>query len=76
MMGDMGTMMWGACALGLGLLAVLVIALAYAVLRSQRGHRTVVPARDVALEIVRRRYAAGDIDDEEYLQRLSLIRTN
>ncbi len=76
MMGDMGIMMVGWCVLGLGLLAALVVALVYAILRGERGRRSVSPPRDEALEVVRRRYAAGDIDEDEYLERPTFIGRN
>jgi len=75
-MGDMGTMMWGGfglALLGLALLTVFVGGVAYVLLPSRRNSRSAIPPQDEALEIVRRRYAAGEIDEDDYLQRMSFI---
>lgn len=59
------------------MLVVLGIAIAGAVwlvrALGDRRHRPVEPRFDEPREILQRRYAAGDIDEEEYFRRISGI---
>ncbi len=75
MMDGMGGMMlwmtvWGV--LGLALLAGLVIVVVRAV---RPGDRDVeAPRADSPEEILRRRYAAGELDEDEYFRRSAGLR--
>ncbi|MGW4421054.1 SHOCT domain-containing protein [Streptosporangium sp. NPDC004631] len=51
------------------LLVLAVIVGAFLLLRASRADRR--PAADEPREILRRRYAAGEIDEDEYLRRMS-----
>ena len=86
-MGDMmgGYMMGGGMWWGLIALLVLVVTAAvvaalvvYAVRRGAQdsgaqAHSSGLGAPDAATDILRRRYAAGEIDDEEFTRRSELI---
>ncbi len=72
----MGTMMWGGfiwALLVLGLLAVLAGAVITGILEGRRSGSSVSPTGDEALEVLRRRFAEGEIDEDEYMRRLSFI---
>ena len=77
-MGEMGSMMGGAslwAVLVLILLAVVTAGIIALVLQGFRGGagggtRTAQPGEE-AREILRSRYAAGQIDEDEYLRRIS-----
>lgn len=75
-MPDMGTMTGGAFAwtLLVVVLAVATVVTMVAVvltLHLRRPAPPVVPLGEEAREILRRRYAAGEIDEDDYLRRLS-----
>lgn len=79
MMGwNMGGMMWwwGMALLGLMVLVLLALVVGAAMYLSRQGQRASDQpgiATDAALELLRRRYAAGEIDDDEYNRRLSVM---
>lgn len=80
MMGDMGSMMGSAylwAVLILILLAVVAAGIIAVVVVLGRAGRVAASGRpspgEEARDILRRRYAAGEIDEDEYLQRLSGI---
>lgn len=76
MMGPLG--MWG---VGLGALAfILVVVIGVAVLAVVLARQKRVQPDDPrpdggAIELLRRRYAAGEIDDEEFQRRLAALGT-
>jgi putative membrane protein len=51
----------------IAVIAVVVIGIALVI----RGSRASKPVLDDPREILRRRYAAGEIDEDEYLRRMS-----
>ena len=75
-MDDMGSMMGGAsvwAVLVLILLAAATAGIIGLVLQGSRADRATptAPPGEEAREILRRRYAAGQIDEDEYLRRIS-----
>jgi len=69
-MGGMGGMMmwmliWGL--VGLALLALMVVGIVWLVRRGNGADR--VPQPEAPEELLRRRYAAGELDEDEYLRR-------
>jgi putative membrane protein len=65
---------WMMAAYGLVVLLVLVAAVVVVVVAMSRrtgGNRS--PATPTAKELLAQRYARGEIDDDEYFQRLSLL---
>ena len=68
---EMGGMMAGMLIWGLLGLALLVLAIVGSVwlLRRPRHQRDSKTAAESPEEVLRRRYAAGEIDEDEYLQR-------
>lgn len=69
-MGGMGGMMlwmliWGF--VGIALLTLIVVGIVWIVRRSNAANQ--LPAADSPEEILRRRYAAGELDEDEYLRR-------
>lgn len=81
-MGDMmgGGILWGLLALLAAVVLVGVIAalVVYAVRwpahdSGMQGHSPMPAGPDAATDILRRRYAAGEIDDEEFARRSELI---
>lgn len=81
MMGDMGAGMGGMmlamaiwAMVGLAVVALLVVGTVKLVRR--RGDRAVTaPRADSPEEILRRRYAAGELDEDEYFRRSSGLRS-
>ena len=82
MMGYSGDMMWGGLLWGLSvllLLAAVAGATAYLVIHTRRtpgsdaGADRTRSRGTAAADILRRRYAAGDIDEDEYSRRRSFI---
>lgn len=72
----MGTMMWGGFVWGLlvlGLLVVIAGAVISVILEGRRNGSSASPTGDEALEVLRRRFAEGEIDEDEYMRRLSFI---
>ena len=70
-MGMMGMMIWGIFSFLLGLLLiVLLIVAGVAVVRWLRGQRFPLTAtdRDNAMDILKKRYASGEISKEEFQQ--------
>lgn len=67
---------WGWTWMGLGtLLTLVVIVLLVRTLTSDSGVRTGLPEEDPALALLRRRFASGEIDEDEFnLRRASLER--
>ncbi|WP_203863514.1 SHOCT domain-containing protein [Planobispora rosea] len=53
----------------IAVLAAVIVGIALVVHTSRR--RTPIPDPDDPREILRRRYAAGEIDEDEYLRRMS-----
>lgn len=73
---DVGRLRMGLLVLGLlvlGLLAVLAGAVISVILEGRRNVSSASPTGDEALEVLRRRFAEGDIDEDEYMRRLSFI---
>jgi putative membrane protein len=79
--GDMGNMsgmggmmmwmlVWGL--VGIALLVLVVVGIVWMVRRTDGHGRPVAP--DSPEEILRRRYAAGELDEEEYLRRRAGLR--
>jgi len=56
-----------------GLVVLLVLVAAVVVVMSRRAGRNGSPATPTAKELLAQRYARGEIDDDEYFQRLSLL---
>ncbi|GII78490.1 hypothetical protein Sru01_34720 [Sphaerisporangium rufum] len=54
----------------IGLLVIVCCVLILVRTWTPRGHKE-LPAADDPKEILRRRYAAGEIDEDEYLRRMS-----
>ena len=71
--GGMTAMMIASGVLYLALLALAVLGIVW-LIRSLR-RPPAIPAGERPEEILRRRYAAGDITDEEYHQRLNGLQT-
>lgn len=82
MMGGMGAMaLWmllcglvGIAVLALtvvGIVSVTSTSLTTRLMRRSDGPRSMPPAPDLAEELLRRRYAAGEVDEDEYLRRRS-----
>jgi putative membrane protein len=66
MMDGMGMMMWSSFVLGL-LLIVLIVVAGIAAVRWLRGEKSpIIPHRENAIEILKKRYARGEIDKDEY----------
>ncbi|MGH3322738.1 MAG: SHOCT domain-containing protein [Streptosporangiaceae bacterium] len=74
MMGGVGLWMLLWALVGVALVVLAVVGAVSAVRALRRGDRTpdrrALPDNEPR-EILRRRYAAGDIDEDEYLQKLS-----
>lgn len=70
-MGMVGGMMLGMLVWGLVGLALLVLAVVGVVwvVRHSDDNRSALPAAESPEELLRRRYAAGEIDEDEYLRR-------
>ncbi len=77
MMGDMGggmggmmlaMVIWGV--VGLAVLGLLVVG-AVKLVRGRGDHAVQAPRADSPEEILRRRYAAGELDEDEYFRRSS-----
>jgi len=69
-MGGMGSMMLWMLVWGLVGLALLVVAVVGIVWVGRRlGSSEQLPREDSPEEILRRRYAAGELDEDEYLRR-------
>ncbi len=79
MQGMMGNMpaggMWGmgmmfiSVILWVGLFALIIAALVYLIRYLQKGGVQTAPTKDTPLEILKRRYASGEIDKEEFDKR-------
>jgi len=67
---------WGMGFMGLFwiLVIVLVVAAVWRLLPRGGASRSVPPAGDEAEELLRRRYAKGELDREEYQQKLEDLR--
>jgi putative membrane protein len=65
MMDGMGMMMWGALSLLLGLIVIFVFALAIAI-AVRWAWRQNPTGGEGALEILKKRYARGEISKDEY----------
>jgi putative membrane protein len=65
MMDGMGMMMWGALSLLLGLIVIFVFALALAI-AVRWAWRQNPTGGEGALEILKKRYARGEISKDEY----------
>ncbi|WP_214412221.1 SHOCT domain-containing protein [Sphaerisporangium fuscum] len=50
---------------------IVVVSCVLILVRSWTSSRPAVPARESPKEILKRRYAAGEIDEDEYLRRMS-----
>lgn len=72
--GGMTVMMIGGWVFYLALLVLAVLAIVWLV-RSLRRPAAGAPSTESAEDVLRRRYAAGEISDEEYRQRLAQLRT-
>lgn len=68
---DMGLMgAWMALWMVVGVVVVvLAVVGAVALLQRRESTSRAEPPRDAAAELLRRRYAAGEIDEDEYLRR-------
>jgi putative membrane protein len=64
-------LLWGV--VGIAILLLAVISVIWLVRRTANNDYA-QPRAEPAVEILRRRYAAGEIDEEEYLRRLSGLR--
>ena len=65
MMNGMGMMMWGALGLLLGLIVVFVSALAIAIAVRWVWRQNPIGGES-ALEVLKKRYAKGEISEDEY----------
>ncbi|MBK0868808.1 SHOCT domain-containing protein [Saccharopolyspora sp. HNM0986] len=78
MMGDMYPAMglwmalWGL--ISLAILILIVVAIVWLVRAMTRPNTRATERQDHAEEVLRRRYAAGEIDEEEYERRRSTLR--
>jgi putative membrane protein len=64
---------WMMAAYGLVVLLILVAAVVVVIAMSRRTGRNASPATPTAKELLAQRYARGEIDDDEYFQRLSVL---
>ena len=73
---EMGGMMFGMLIWGLLGLALLILAIVATVwlARHNRGRGNSSAAHESPEDILRRRYAAGELDEDEYLSRLAGLR--
>ncbi|MGH3328525.1 MAG: SHOCT domain-containing protein [Streptomycetales bacterium] len=71
MMGAMGVWMFVWALVGLAVLAVAVLGAVWLARALGRGERSSVRRGETPEEILRGRYARGEIDEDEYLRRIS-----
>jgi putative membrane protein len=67
---------WMMAGYGLVALLVLIAAVVVVVALSRRAGRNGSPATPTAKELLAQRYARGEIDDDEYFQRLSVLESS
>lgn len=73
MMAGMGVWALLVVATVLAMLVLAVLGSVWLVRQLRQPERASLPAGDTAQDLLRRRYAAGELDDEEYERRLSAL---
>ena len=74
--GDWNGWAWFLMALSIVAFWSLVVVAEWLVVRATRANQPTPPASASAEDILRQRYAAGDIDDEEFSRRLRTLRAD